>query len=1071
MTKSPPKNPQRRIIPNRLFFIAFLLIFCSIHPAYSGTNQKSPEILIGVLTIRPSGQTLAAWQPTADYLTRAIPGFRFKIEPLDTEQLNDAVARGRLNFVLTNPSHYVYLQAKYRLMRIATLVKKNDDHLLQEFGGVIFTRSGRGDIRSIKDLKGKRISATGANWLGAYQSQSAELLRSGIDVRKDVHLSFTGEPQDKVVQNVVRGDADAGFVRTGILEALAKEKKLKLSDFKILGARTAKGFPFALSTRLYPEWPFSVSHHTPQNLASRVAIALLNLSPESISHSKEEYYGWTIPADYQSVHELMRTMEFPPYDSPREFSLQDVVHKYSFPVFSGLLFALGLSLFIGFRFFSLNRIVNTQNELANRRALDLEIEVEARKKAEEELRLSASVFENSNDGIIITNEKNLIVDVNQAFSAITGYARGEILGRDPRIFQSGRHETSFYQSLWRSLNESGHWRGEVWNRKKSGEFYIESLDVTAVKNSSGDVTHYVGIFSDITSAKESQAKLEHLAHFDALTQLPNRTLLADRLNQSIAHANRENQLLAVCFLDLDGFKPINDKYGHQVGDRLLINVATRLKKVLRAVDSLARLGGDEFVFLVSSLKDLNELEQILSRIMREIEAPYAIDDLELHISASVGITLYPLDDSDPDTLLRHADQAMYMAKRAGRNRYHLFDAEEEHQAQNRLQQLERLRQALKNREFILHYQPKVNMRSGEVIGLEALIRWDHPSRGLVAPGEFLPHIEHSDLAIEIGDWVLQEALAQIREWKNHGLEISVSVNISPRHLQHPDFVQILKQHLERHPDLKPGQLELEILESAALEDIVGVRQLISDCQEMGVSFSLDDFGTGYSSLSYLKRLPIDTLKIDQSFVRDLQDNPEDLAIVEGVVTLAKVFQRKVIGEGVETPEHGIMLMRLGCDLAQGYGIARPMPARNVLEWHRNFRPDPQWALWAEVPWDYSDFPLLVAQSDHVSWVRAIERLVEGAAPRFNANEMHDHDNCRFGSWYHTHGKMRYGALSEFEGIDHIHTQVHQVGLEIARAMEAGEHETAQSLLPELLSLRDRILEQLALLQRAVTKKY
>ena len=694
-----------------------------------------------------------------------------------------------------------------------------------------------------------------------------------------------------------------------------------------------------------------------------------------------------------------------------------------------------------------------------------------RKRIEENLRLSASVFENSNDGILITNDSNQIIDINQAVSTITGYAREEMLGNNPRMFQSGRHEISFYQELWKSVNETGHWRGEICNRKKSGEFYIESLDISALKNTNGEIDHYVAIFNDITSEKENQKKMERMAHFDALTQLPNRTLLADRLEQGVARTDRENELLAVCFLDLDEFKPINDNYGHQIGDKLLINVATRISKILRAVDSMARIGGDEFVFLITCLKDIDELELILSRIMEAVAAPHFIDDFDLRVSASIGVTLYPFDDAEPDVLLRHADQAMYMAKRAGRNRYHIFNAEEENQSQSRLQQLEQIRQALVNKEFALYYQPKVNMRSGEVIGLEALIRWNHPAKGLVSPGEFLPLVEHSDVIIEIGDWVIHEALEQMHLWSREGLDISVSVNVAARHLQHPDFIQRLEQHITQYPKLLSGQLELEIVESAALEDIAGVSQLITSCQKIGVSFSLDDFGTGYSSLSYLKRLPINMVKIDQSFVRDLLDNTEDLAIVEGVVTLAKVFQRKVIGEGVETPEHGIMLMRLGCDLAQGYGIARPMPAARVIEWHRNFIPDPQWAFWAGVPWNYSDFPLLIAQSDHTGWVKSITRLVEGATLHLDPNEVYDHHRCRFGGWYNTHGRTRYGNLSEFGDIEPIHLQVHQVGLEIVWQMEAGNIAAAKALLPELYRLREQILELLENLQRVVTMKH
>jgi diguanylate cyclase (GGDEF)-like protein/PAS domain S-box-containing protein len=1065
----------RNIPCQALARLSLAIVFLSLlwHGGQSKADVRSllQEVSIGVETIRAPGITLAFWTPTADYLTKIVPGYRFRIVPLDTKDLSDAVAQDQLDFILTNPSHYVYLEAKHRITRVATLVRAVEGRPIKEFGGVILVRADRMDIRSLSDLKHRKIAAAGDSWLGAYQSQAAELLRLGIDVNKDTQLTFTGEPMDRVVHDVARGNVDAGFIRTGMLEELAREGKLKLSDFRVLGRQAAKDFPFALSTRLYPEWPFSVSARTPPELARKVAIALLSLPPNSEVAKKGGFYGWAIPADYQSVHELVKIMGLPPYDETREFSWQDVARRSALPIVTSLFLGLLLSLFVILRFFSLNRAIRHHDELATQRNVTLEHEVAARRKAEEETRLSASVFENSNDGIMITNADNLVVDVNQAFSVITGYGKEEILGKDPRILQSGRHEVDFYQSLWSQLSKTGHWRGEIWNRRKSGEFYAEALDITAVRNPAGEVTHHVAIFSDITVLKDSQKKLEHMAHFDTLTQLPNRALLADRLEQAIAYANRENLLLAVCFLDLDGFKPINDKHGHHVGDKLLINVAARLKQVLRTVDSVARLGGDEFVLLITGLKDMQELELIMARVMTGIAAPHLIDDLSLSVSASVGITLCPLDNADADMLLRHADQAMYMAKRSGRNRYHLFDAEEDRQALSRLQQIEEFRQALKNGEFVLYYQPKVNMRSGEVVGLEALIRWNHPAKGLVYPGEFLPLIENSDVIIEVGDWVIGAALEQIRFWSAEGCAVPVSVNIAARHLQHPDFVARLEQHFARHSELAPNHLELEILESAALENLEGVHRLIKACQEMGVRFSLDDFGTGYSSLSYLKRLPIDTLKIDQSFIRDLLENPEDLAVVEAVVSLANVFERDVIGEGVETAEHGLMLMRLGCDLAQGYGISRPMPADLVPGWIEEFTPDPLWAQWAEVPWDYSDFPLLVAQSDHTRWVRSIERLVDGGALKLDPAELNDHHRCRFGCWYYTHGQTRYGKLPQFTDIEPIHAQVHQVGLEIANLVERKEIEAAKAALPELYWLRGEILGRLAILQRIITKKY
>lgn len=1071
MTRHLRRSFPRLAVERTLFAAVFLCALwnCGTPEAISATLLR--EVSIGVETIRSPQQTLAFWEPTADYLTRTVPGYQFKIEPLDAAGISDAVAQDKLDFILTNPSHYVYLEARHRITRIATLVRMVEGHPLKEFGGVIFVRAGRTDIRGLADLKHRKIAAAGASWLGAYQSQAAELLQLGIDVNRDTQISFTDEPQDRVVHDVAHGNADAGFIRTGVLEELAKEGKLKISDFRVLGSQASRNFPFALSTRLYPEWPFSVSARTPPDLAGKVAIALLSLAPNSDAAKKGMFYGWAIPSDYQSVHELMKLMGYPPYDDAREFSLQDVVQKYQLPIIASLLLGLLLSLFTILRFSALNRVKHQHVELARQRNIELEHEVAARKKAEEEIRLSASVFEHSNDGILIANADSLIVDVNHAFSVITGYSKEEILGKNPRVLQSGRHDAAFYRDLWGHLSKTGHWRGEIWNRRKSGEFYVELLDITAVKNPDGEITHYVAIFSDITALKDSQKKLEHMAHFDALTQLPNRTLLADRLERSIAHADRESHLLAVCFLDLDGFKPINDKHGHQIGDKLLINVAARLKLALRNVDSVARLGGDEFVLLITNLNDMQELELVLSRVMAGITAPHLIDNLDLRVSASVGVTLYPLDDGDADSLLRHADQAMYMAKRSGRNRYHLFDAEADRQAQCRSQQIEVIRLALENREFSLYYQPKVNMRNGAVVGLEALIRWNHPTRGLVYPGEFLPLIENTDFVVEIGDWVIGEAWEQLHRWSAEGIAIPVSVNIDAQHLQHPDFVHNLQGHFARHPEMAPGRLELEILESAALEDVDGMCRLISTCQEMGVRFALDDFGTGYSSLSYLKRLPINTLKIDQSFIRDLLNSPEDLAVIEGVVSLAHVFNRDVIAEGVETVEHGAMLMRLGCDLAQGYGISRPMPAGDVPGWIGKFTPDPLWTLWAEIPWDYADFPLLVAQSDHNRWVQTIERLAEGATSKLDPAELNDHHRCRFGCWYYSQGRTRYGNLPQFTNIEPIHIRVHQIGLEITELMDKGEVEPAKALLPELRHLRGQIMELLAILQTEVATKY
>ncbi len=442
--------------------------------------------------------------------------------------------------------------------------------------------------------------------------------------------------------------------------------------------------------------------------------------------------------------------------------------------------------------------------------------------------------------------------------------------------------------------------------------------------------------------KEHEQQLQYIAHYDALTNLPNRVLLADRLQQAMLQAQRRGQSLAVAYIDLDGFKAVNDQYGHDAGDELLIVVAHRMKSVLREGDSLARIGGDEFIAVLVDLERPHDCDPVLARLLQAAADPVSIGGTALQVSASAGVTFYPQDGADTDQLMRHADQAMYLAKQAGKNRYHLFDVAQDAAVQTRRESLEHIRCALERREFVLHYQPKVNMRTGKVIGAEALIRWQHPERGLLPPAAFLPVVEDQPFSVELGKWVIDTALEQMAAWHQEGLEIPVSVNIGGRQLQQEDFVKKLAESLSSHPNIPRHWLELEILETSALDDIAQISQIMRACREIGVHFALDDFGTGYSSLTYLKHLPAELIKIDQSFIRDMLDDADDLAIVNGVIGLASAFHRKVIAEGVETVAHGTLLLSLGCELAQGYGIARPMPAADIPGWVASWRPDAAW---------------------------------------------------------------------------------------------------------------------------------
>jgi len=565
------------------------------------------------------------------------------------------------------------------------------------------------------------------------------------------------------------------------------------------------------------------------------------------------------------------------------------------------------------------------------------------KRTQEELQLAASVFHNSREGITITDTNGTIVDVNEAFSDITGYSREEVIGQNPRILSSGRHNQEHYANMWQALIHKGHWYGEIWNRRKSGEVYPEMLTISTVRDAQGQAQNYVALFSDITTAKVHEEHLEHIAHYDALTSLPNRVLLADRLKQAMLQVQRRAQRLAVVYLDLDGFKNINDLHGHEAGDHLLVALAIRMKSALREGDTLARIGGDEFVAVLVDLADAPESMPMLNRLLLAASEPVVFEDQHLRVTASLGVTLYPQEEEiDADQLQRQADQAMYQAKVSGKNCFHFFDATHDRHVREHHESQAHIRNAIRAGEFVLHYQPKVHMRSGRIVGAEALIRWQHPERGLLAPGLFLPVIEDTVLSVELDEWVLGAALDQMQAWQDAGIYMPVGINIGARLLQQHDFVQRLRHILLAHPGVQPGQVQLEVLETSALEDIARVSHTMNECRRLGVSFALDDFGTGYSSLTYVKRLPVSLIKIDKSFVHDMLTDKDDMAILHAVTGLATAFGQDVIAEGVETREQGIALMALGCDLAQGFFIARAMPATEFVAWAGTWQCDPAW---------------------------------------------------------------------------------------------------------------------------------
>jgi diguanylate cyclase (GGDEF)-like protein/PAS domain S-box-containing protein len=557
-------------------------------------------------------------------------------------------------------------------------------------------------------------------------------------------------------------------------------------------------------------------------------------------------------------------------------------------------------------------------------------DVTERKLAEQKLRLSATVLEYIADGVMVIDLAGRIVAINPAFTQITGYTESEALGRDSTLTRSSRHERSFHQRLWEELGESGFWRGELWNMRKNGELYLEWLTISAVRDNTGEISHYVGVFSDITKVKESQDKLDHMAHHDPLTALPNRLLFHDRLQHALLRAARDGERLAILFIDLDRFKNVNDTLGHHVGDELLKQVAGALTLHLREGDTLARLGGDEFIVLLENIDGAAGASHVAGKLVAMFEQPFIVADYELFVTGSVGISLYPGDATDLNMLIRNADAAMYQAKARGRNGYQFYAPSMTGEGVERLRLETMLRRSIEKGEIFLNYQPQIEIDSGRLIGIEALVRWENPELGPVEPARFIPLAEETGFINQLGKWVLYEACRQMIRWQDAGLYVpKLAVNLSVKQFERGSIVSMVADIL-KETGLAPERLQLEVTESVIM-NTGDALVFINDLHAIGVGLAIDDFGTGYSSLAYLKQMPVQTLKIDRSFIQDISSDSNDEAIAIAIIQLGKSLNLSVIAEGVETAEQAAFLLRHGCKLAQGYLFSRPSLAQAVLE--------------------------------------------------------------------------------------------------------------------------------------------
>lgn len=683
--------------------------------------------------------------------------------------------------------------------------------------------------------------------------------------------------------------------------------------------------------------------------------------------------------------------------------------------------------------------------------LQLKKEVQKRKKAEKEY---LDLYNNSSEMLISVDAKTAkVVNCNKTLASNLGYTKDEIIGKEVFKFYHPDSIEGVKKEFQKFVKTGKVKNAELMVQRKDGSKIDILLNAASEKDKYGNVLRSLSTWTDISERKESEKMLEHIAHYDTLTDLPNRALLADRLHFSMAHARRDHTNVIIAYLDLDGFKEINDMYGHDVGDHLLISVSKKMKSILREEDSIARLGGDEFVIVLNDFTDVHASIQLIERLLNIISKPISFKNLSLKVSASIGITFYPQSqDVDADQLLRQADQAMYQAKVSGKNRYHLFNPDQDQSIRGHHENLDRIKLALEKDEFVLYYQPKVNLRTGEVIGVEALIRWQHPQDGLLAPVHFLPEVEGHHLDVEIGEWVINEAMSQIESWKKAGIDVNVSVNISATHIQQSDFVSKIKSFISKYPDISASNLELEILETTSIENMAQVSDVVTTLTDMGFNFSLDDFGTGYSSLTYLKRLSVQTLKIDQSFVRDMLDDPEDFAIIDGVIGLASAFNRNILAEGMEHIEQAELLLRLGCELVQGYAIAKPMPSNEVPNWIKSFKAK---ASWRDIEVIHQDkLPILYASIEHRFWIKNIANIIYG---QINLVMPMETDKCRFGKWLKNCKSSNKEILKELK---EIHSQVHTFANELIKLHKDGEDEKVLSKLPELYHLRDTLLAKI-----------
>lgn len=897
--------------------LAFMALWLSCTGAWA---RHEDPVRLGVLIHRPMSVEQRVWQPLAEALRQTLPEHPIELQLLTLTELDEAVQTRAVDFVLTNPGHYVLLSRREGLgPPLATLVRRIQGQPSTSFGGVAFVQA-TSPIRHWKDLRGQRVAIVSKESLGGYQMQAYAMKQHGADVLDAVQWLQTGMPQDRVVQAVLTGTASVGFVRDGVLEDMARLGQLDLDRVRILEPQSLATFPHQVSTPLYPEWPVAALPGVDPDLTRQLALSLLSLQDTPPLRTSADLAGFQLPLSYTSVEDLLRAIRMPPFGTPTLSWRETLELHWQFILLAlgALIVLLGILLMLWLHRLRLRRLLEEQSFMLD------------------ELAIAAETFE-SNMGVIITDGRQVMQRVNQAFCEITGYTADEVLGHTPHILSSGRHDGVFYRDMMQALNEHGKWQGEIWNRRKNGEIYPEWLSISAVRDAHGTLRHYVGVFSDISWRKKAEQQIEQLAFYDPLTGLANRRLLLERVASSLSSAARRGLWGGLLFIDLDHFKDINDTLGHEAGDRVLQIISQRIRSMLREVDTAGRLGGDEFLVLIEATHPDREAaalgaKVVADKLLAAMGQPCELGHQTYNVSGSIGISLFCDSHTAAEDLLKEADLAMYQVKQSGRNNICFFDPAMETSLRQRFMLQQQLAMALERNELLLYCQPQFNA-NGRIVGGEILLRWRNGQGQMISPADFIPLAESSGLIIPIGDWVLRQTCATLRTWQDDPAlaPMQLAVNISARQFKDPGFADHV-QGICHAAGVPPHRLELELTESVFLGDIQDARDILEQLDACGFSLALDDFGTGYSSLSYLAELPFDLIKIDQSFVARLgQAERQESAIVTTIIALGHKLGMRVLAEGVETPTQHQVLRAHGCHLFQGYLLSRPMPLEAFVD--------------------------------------------------------------------------------------------------------------------------------------------